>query len=45
MPAKRCCKVAHEKFKSLDIVGLKGANGVIYDVKSFLDPAAVDGRL
>jgi UDP-N-acetyl-D-galactosamine dehydrogenase len=37
--------VAHEKFKSLDIVGLKGANGVIYDVKSFLDPGVVDGRL
>jgi len=24
---------------------LKKGNGVIYDVKSFLDPGAVDGRL
>ena len=37
--------VAHEKFKSLDVAALKNANGVIYDVKSFLDPMIVDGRL
>jgi UDP-N-acetyl-D-galactosamine dehydrogenase len=37
--------VAHEKFKSLDIAGFKSENGVVYDVKSFLDPALVDGRL
>jgi len=37
--------VAHERFRSLDVAALTGANGVIYDVKSFLDPAIVDGRL
>ncbi len=37
--------VAHEKFRSLDVAKLKTENGVIYDVKSFLDPMIVDGRL
>ncbi len=37
--------VAHEKFKAFDVAGLKNENGVIYDVKSFLDPRVVDGRL
>ncbi|MFA4947585.1 MAG: Vi polysaccharide biosynthesis UDP-N-acetylglucosamine C-6 dehydrogenase TviB [Candidatus Krumholzibacteriia bacterium] len=37
--------VAHEKFKALDVAGFKNENGVIYDVKSFLDPGVVDGRL
>ena len=37
--------VAHEKFKELDVAALKNENGVIYDVKAFLDPAVVDGRL
>ncbi len=37
--------VAHEKFRALDVAALKSANGVIYDVKSFLDPGVVDGRL
>jgi UDP-N-acetyl-D-galactosamine dehydrogenase len=37
--------VAHEKFKSLDVAKLKKENGVVYDVKSFLDPMMVDGRL
>jgi len=37
--------VAHEKFKALDVAALKSPNGVIYDVKSFLDPMIVDGRL
>jgi UDP-N-acetyl-D-galactosamine dehydrogenase len=37
--------VAHEKFRALDVAGLKNENGVIYDVKSFLDPGVVDGRL
>ncbi len=37
--------VAHEKFRSLDVAKLKKENGVIYDVKSFLDPMIVDGRL
>jgi UDP-N-acetyl-D-galactosamine dehydrogenase len=37
--------VAHEKFRALDVAGLKSPNGVIYDVKSFLDLKIVDGRL
>jgi UDP-N-acetyl-D-galactosamine dehydrogenase len=37
--------VAHEKFRALDVAGLKNENGVIYDVKSFLDLKIVDGRL
>jgi len=37
--------VAHEKFRGLDVAALKSADGVIFDVKSFLDPAIVDGRL
>jgi UDP-N-acetyl-D-galactosamine dehydrogenase len=37
--------VAHEKFRTLDVAALKNENGVVYDVKAFLDPAVVDGRL
>jgi UDP-N-acetyl-D-galactosamine dehydrogenase len=37
--------VAHGAFKDLDVKSLKNENGVIFDVKSFLDPAIVDGRL
>ncbi len=37
--------VAHEKFRGIDVASLKNANGVVYDVKSFLDPKIVDGRL
>jgi UDP-N-acetyl-D-glucosamine/UDP-N-acetyl-D-galactosamine dehydrogenase len=37
--------VAHDKFKALDVAGFKNEHGVIYDVKSFLDRALVDGRL
>jgi len=37
--------VAHDKFREIDIASLKRENGVIYDVKSFLDPGVVDGRL
>ncbi len=37
--------VAHEKFRSLDVAKLKKENNVVYDVKSFLDPLTVDGRL
>jgi UDP-N-acetyl-D-galactosamine dehydrogenase len=37
--------VAHDRFKDLDVASLKNENGVIFDVKSFLDPAIVDGRL
>jgi len=37
--------VAHEKFEEIDVASLKNENGVIYDVKSFLDPKIIDGRL
>ena len=37
--------VGHEKFRELDVASLKSANGVVYDVKSFLDSKIVDGRL
>jgi UDP-N-acetyl-D-galactosamine dehydrogenase len=37
--------VAHEKFRRIDVASLKNKNGVIYDVKSFLDPKIIDGRL
>ena len=38
--------VSHEEFKkTLDIKSLKLENGVVYDVKSFLDFDLVDGRL
>ena len=38
--------VSHEEFKkTLDIKSLKLKNGVVYDVKSFLDYDLVDGRL
>ena len=37
--------VSHHQFRDLDISALKTANGIIFDVKSFLDPKIVDGRL
>jgi UDP-N-acetyl-D-galactosamine dehydrogenase len=37
--------VSHNQFRDLDIAALKTANGIIFDVKSFLDPKMVDGRL
>ncbi|UCG51722.1 MAG: Vi polysaccharide biosynthesis UDP-N-acetylglucosamine C-6 dehydrogenase TviB [Candidatus Latescibacterota bacterium] len=37
--------VAHDKFRELDVTSLKKSNGVIFDVKSFLDPKIVDSRL
>jgi UDP-N-acetyl-D-galactosamine dehydrogenase len=37
--------VAHEKFRGLDVAALKSPKGVVYDVKAFLDPRVVDGRL
>jgi UDP-N-acetyl-D-galactosamine dehydrogenase len=37
--------VAHDKFREIDIASMKRKNGVIYDVKSFLDRGVVDGRL
>jgi UDP-N-acetyl-D-galactosamine dehydrogenase len=37
--------VAHEKFKGIDVASLKKPHGVIFDVKAFLDPKIIDGRL
>ena len=37
--------VAHEKFKGLEVASLKKPHGVIFDVKAFLDPKIIDGRL
>ena len=37
--------VSHHKFKEVDIHSLKKKKTVIYDVKNFLDPSIVDGRL
>jgi UDP-N-acetyl-D-galactosamine dehydrogenase len=37
--------VSHEKFRALDVTSLKNAQGVIFDVKAFLDPEIIDGRL
>ena len=37
--------VAHESFKSIDVGSLLSENGVVYDVKGFLDRGVVDARL
>lgn len=37
--------VAHDKMKAMDVRSFVKKNGVVYDVKSFLDPSSVDGRL
>lgn len=37
--------VAHREFEKLEIRSLLTDTGIIYDVKSFLDPSVVDGRL
>ena len=37
--------VAHREFQGLDVKALLKENGVIYDVKGFLDREIVDGRL
>lgn len=37
--------VAHDEFKSLDIRSYAADRSVIFDVKAFLDPDMVDGRL
>jgi UDP-N-acetyl-D-galactosamine dehydrogenase len=37
--------VSHDKFKALDIQGLKASSGVIFDVKSMLPEGSVDARL
>jgi UDP-N-acetyl-D-galactosamine dehydrogenase len=37
--------VAHEKFRDIDVTAFLGTDGVVYDVKSFLNPGVVDGRL
>lgn len=37
--------VAHDAFKQIDISKLKGEKSVVFDVKSFLPEAVIDGRL
>jgi UDP-N-acetyl-D-galactosamine dehydrogenase len=37
--------VAPDKFRALDVASLKKPQGVIFDVKAFLDPKIIDGRL
>ena len=37
--------VAHEAFRSVDVKSLLSENGVVYDVKGFLDRDTVDARL
>ena len=37
--------VAHESFRSIDVKSLLSENGVVYDVKGFLDRDVVDARL
>lgn len=37
--------VAHNDFRIMDVRTLCKANGVLYDVKSILEPSIVDGRL
>jgi UDP-N-acetyl-D-galactosamine dehydrogenase len=37
--------VSHNKFNELDFLSLKNKNGIIYDVKNFLDKKNVDGSL
>lgn len=37
--------VAHENFRSIDVKSLLSENGVVYDVKGFLDRDVVDARL
>lgn len=37
--------VAHEAFRSVDVKNLLSENGVVYDVKGFLDRDTVDARL
>ena len=37
--------VAHENFRSIDVKSLLSENGVVYDVKGFLDMDVVDARL
>ena len=37
--------VSHKKFNELDFLSLKNKNGIIYDIKNFLDKKIVDGSL
>lgn len=37
--------VAHERFREYDVRSFANGKGVVYDVKSWLDRGAVDGRL
>lgn len=37
--------VSHNEFKEVDMMKFKKPNGVLYDIKSFLDKSTIDGRL
>lgn len=37
--------VAHKEFKTMDIVGIKSSNAIVYDIKGILDKKLVDSRL
>jgi len=37
--------VSHHKFKEIDLLSLRNENGVIYDVKNFLDKNIIDASL
>lgn len=37
--------VSHEEFKNMDLISMKKASGIVYDVKAMLDISMVDGRL
>jgi len=37
--------VAHDKFKKIDFSHFKTSKTIIYDLKNFIDPTLVDGRL
>jgi len=37
--------VAHHQFSAINMNLLKKQQAVVYDVKGFLDPETVDGRL
>ena len=37
--------VSHDKFKGIDFLSLKNDNGIIYDIKNFLDKNIINGNL
>ena len=37
--------VAHKEFRNIDVASLLAPKAVVFDVKAFLDPQLIDGRL